>query len=56
MLNITKNDLTKIKEPLRYTGGEYGEVIKNESEIQIRVALCYPNLYDVGMNNYTTMY
>ena len=56
MLNITKNDLTKIKEPLRYTGGEYGEVIKNESEIQIRVALCYPNLYDIGMNNYTTMY
>lgn len=28
MLNITKKDLTKIKEPLRYTGGEYGEVIK----------------------------
>lgn len=56
MLNITKKDLTKIKEPLRYTGGEYGEVIKNESEIQIRVALCYPNLYDIGMNNYTTMY
>lgn len=56
MLNITKKDLTKIKEPLRYTGGEYGEVIKNESEIQIRVALCYPNLYDIGMNNYTMMY
>lgn len=56
MLNITKKDLTKIKEPLRYTGGEYGEVIKNESEIQIRVALCYPNLYDIGMNNYTMIY
>ena len=42
MLNITKKDLTKIKEPLRYTGGEYGEVIKNESEIQIFTARSEP--------------
>lgn len=53
MLKITKQDLENISEPLRYFGNEYGSIKKAEYDIKIRVALCYPNLYDIGMKNYT---
>ena len=53
MLKIAKQDLDNISEPLRYFGNEYGSIKKAEYDIKIRVALCYPNLYDIGMKNYT---
>lgn len=53
MLKLTKQELENISEPLRYIGNEYGSIKKAEYDIKIRVALCYPNLYDIGMKNYT---
>lgn len=53
MLNITRQEFMEIEEPLRYIGGEYDSIIKPEYDIKIRVALCYPNLYDIGIKNYT---
>lgn len=56
MLMVTKENFANIDNPLRYTGGEYNEAKKCKDNVKIRVALCYPNLYDIGMNNYSMLY
>ncbi len=43
--------LPKVQKPARYTGGEFGEIIKDKSEVEIRIALCFPDTYEIGMSN-----
>lgn len=43
--------LLKVQKPSRYTGGEYGEIIKDKSAVNMRVALCFPDTYEIGMSN-----
>jgi radical SAM family uncharacterized protein len=43
--------LPKVQKPARYTGGEYGEIIKNREETEVRFALCFPDTYEIGMSN-----
>lgn len=56
MIDITREDLMHINYPYRYIGQEYGMSRKSEYNVNLRVALCYPNLYDIGMNNYNFMF
>ncbi len=39
-----------IEKPGRYVGGEYGLRLKEGSGL-LRVAICYPDLYEIGMSN-----
>ncbi len=41
-------NLTSVQKPSRYTGGEYGSVVKDEA--RLRVALAFPDVYEVGMS------
>jgi radical SAM family uncharacterized protein len=43
--------LLKVQKPARYTGGEFGQVIKKTSEVDTRLALCFPDTYEIGMSN-----
>jgi radical SAM family uncharacterized protein len=43
--------LSRVQKPARYTGGEYGAVIKNVSDVKIRYAFCFPDVYEVGMSH-----
>lgn len=43
--------LNKVEKPARYTGGEYGQIVKNKDDVQVRVALCFPDTYEIGMSN-----
>ena len=43
--------LPKVQKPARYTGGEFGEVLKNKAETEVRFALCFPDTYEIGMSN-----
>ena len=43
--------LPRIQKPGRYTGGELNQVVKNWGEIRTRVALVFPDIYDLGMSN-----
>ena len=43
--------LPKVQKPARYVGGEYNAVIKNKDEVEVRVAFCFPDLYELGMSN-----
>jgi radical SAM family uncharacterized protein len=43
--------LNGVQKPGRYTGGELNQVIKPWSSISTRLALVFPDIYDLGMSN-----
>ncbi len=50
MINL--NDiLHQVAKPARYTGGEWNSVVKDWESTYIRIALTYPDLYEIGMSN-----
>ncbi len=46
-----KSLLKQVERPGRYCGGEYGEVIKDKSKVKLRVAFCFPDVYEIGESN-----
>jgi radical SAM family uncharacterized protein len=43
--------LRKVNRPARYTGGEWNSVIKEWEKIPVKIALVYPDTYEIGMSN-----
>jgi radical SAM family uncharacterized protein len=43
--------LPRVSKPGRYTGGEYNQVRKAWDKIDYKVALAFPDIYDLGMSN-----
>ena len=43
--------LKSVSKPGRYTGGEYGQIIKDKKSVDLRVAFCFPDTYEIGMSN-----
>lgn len=43
--------LPRLRQPSRYTGIEQGAVHKDPSAVTVRAALCFPDLYEVGMSH-----
>lgn len=43
--------LPRVRKPGRYTGGEFNQVRKSWEEVDFRVALAFPDIYDIGMSN-----
>jgi len=49
--NRLERILPTVQKPGRYTGGELNQVVKVWDEVQTKVALIFPDLYDLGMSN-----
>ncbi|MCY4526052.1 MAG: B12-binding domain-containing radical SAM protein, partial [Anaerolineaceae bacterium] len=47
--------LLKTERPGRYVGGEYNSIVKDWDATDLRVALAFPDLYDLGMSNLGVM-
>lgn len=43
--------LLQVEKPGRYVGGEYNSVLKDWEKTAIKVALAFPDIYDLGMSN-----
>ena len=43
--------LARVQKPARYTGGEYNEIKKDLSAVALRMAFCFPDVYEIGMSN-----
>ena len=43
--------LPRVQKPARYTGGEYRQIIKDKAEVDLRLAFCFPDIYEIGMSN-----
>jgi radical SAM family uncharacterized protein len=50
-LNYPSNILQQVTKPARYTGGEWNSIVKDWASTYIRVAIAYPDLYEIGMSN-----
>lgn len=42
--------LSSVQKPARYTGGEFGSIIKSAEETEVTIALAFPDVYEVGMS------
>jgi len=45
------NVLSQVSRPSRYFGGELGSIKKNPDEVEVAVALAFPDVYEVGMSH-----
>jgi len=43
--------LLKVQKPGRYVGGELNVVVKDWNEVETKVALIFPDIYDIGISN-----
>jgi len=43
--------LNRVRKPAGYIGGEFGQITKSSSEVKVRIALCFPDTYEIGMSN-----
>ena len=43
--------LYNVQKPTWYSGGEYGAVVKDKKDVNIRFAFCFPDLYEIGMSH-----
>jgi radical SAM family uncharacterized protein len=43
--------LHQVSKPARYTGGEWNSAVKDWDRTPIRIALAYPDVYEIGMSN-----
>ena len=50
-LNYYEKILREVIKPARYTGGEWNSIVKDWDKTQVRFALSYPDVYEVGMSN-----
>lgn len=51
MDNRLERILPRVQKPARYTGGEFNQIIKDKSKVDIRLAFCFPDTYEIGMSN-----
>ena len=43
--------LLQVTKPSRYLGGELGSICKMDNGIEVRMALAFPDVYEVGMSH-----
>ena len=53
MRKLALNDeiLLKIEKPARYIGNEVNSVMKDPKKVDIRFAMCFPDVYEIGMSH-----
>ena len=53
MRKLALNDeiLLKIEKPARYIGNEVNSVMKDKNEVDVRFAMCFPDVYEIGMSH-----
>ena len=50
-LALSDDILMKIEKPARYIGNEFNAVVKDKSKIKVRFAMCFPDVYEIGMSH-----
>lgn len=50
-LALSDELLLRIEKPARYIGNEVNSVMKDKSKVGIRFAMCFPDVYEIGMSH-----
>ena len=43
--------LMKVEKPARYIGHEFNSVVKDLGQVDVRFAMCFPDVYEIGMSH-----
>lgn len=43
--------LLRVEKPARYIGNEVNAVVKDKENVSVRVAMCFPDVYEIGMSH-----
>lgn len=50
-LALSDEILMQVDKAARYIGGEVNSVMKDKNKVDIRFAMCFPDVYEIGMSN-----
>ena len=50
-LALSDEILLKIDKPARYLGNEINAVMKDRNAVDVRFAMCFPDVYEIGMSH-----
>ena len=50
-LALSDEILMKVEKPARYIGNELNSVTKDKDKVDIRLAMCFPDVYEIGMSH-----
>jgi radical SAM family uncharacterized protein len=51
--SVLSNEIMhRVTRPARYTGGEWNSIVKNWEKTPLKIALAYPDTYEIGMSNF----
>lgn len=50
-LALSDEILLKIEKPARYIGNEVNSVMKDANKVEMRFAMCFPDVYEIGMSH-----
>ena len=50
-LALSDEILLQVEKPARYIGNEVNSVIKDPEQVAIRFAMCFPDVYEIGMSH-----
>ncbi|MBO5209316.1 MAG: TIGR03960 family B12-binding radical SAM protein [Lachnospiraceae bacterium] len=50
-LALSDEILMQVEKPARYIGNEVNSVIKEKDKIDVRFAMCFPDVYEIGMSH-----
>ena len=50
-LALSHDILMTVEKPARYIGGEVNAVMKDPSKVKVRFAMCFPDVYEIGMSH-----
>lgn len=51
MIQLDTAWLQHVSKPARYTGGEWNSIVKNHDEVDVTMALAFPDVYEVSMSH-----
>ena len=50
-LALSDEILMKVEKPARYIGNELNSVVKDKDAVDVRIAMCFPDVYEIGMSH-----
>ena len=50
-LALSDEILMKVEKPARYIGNELNSIVKDKDNVDIRIAMCFPDVYEIGMSH-----
>ena len=50
-LALSDEILLRVEKPARYIGNEVNAVVKDKDKVEIRFAMCFPDVYEIGMSH-----